>query len=132
MNLDIRLTLTHEEYKAKVLAGEIRGVDIWPALKGGALYWQQWKRGDRASEYDLADRANTCAKCKHRTAREQDINGAQAIRWTCGQPAYNRDAWDEEDGTCGCLVGLSFNGQPLTYAVGMAACHSEECPLGKW
>ena len=132
MNLEERLALDHEEYKQAVKDGRIRGADIWPALDGASLYWQQWKRGDRAGTGDLAERAITCRECPKSAARERYINGKQVISFTCGQPAGTRDEWDDSDGTCGCLVGLSFNGQPLTHAVGMAALESEDCPLGKW
>lgn len=115
-----------------VKSGEVRGPSMWAGFRGAAKYLKAVAKGDIASDSDQAGRADICRGCKHATPRLVFVRGKPVATFYCGTPAWYADEWDNQQGTCGCLVGISVDGEPLQHAAGKAVVDSERCPLGKW
>ena len=117
--------------KAMALKGQLHGPSMWMAFRGAGTYIKAVAKGDIASDSDQAGRADICRLCQHCTPRPVEVGGRTVTSFYCGTPAWYADAWDNEK-TCGCLVGISVDREPLQHAAGKAVVESERCPLGKW
>lgn len=120
--------LTRDELIAMAEDGRLRGPNVWTAIKGGARYLTAVATGDTALEAIQRYRAGVCRNCEHAKDRALFLNNQPVISWYCGQPFEDQGAGKP----CGCLVGISVDGEPLQHAAGKAVVDSEDCPLRKW
>jgi hypothetical protein len=102
--------------------GELPPDVLWVAFRGAWRYAEAVARGDEADEPERTRRIASCAVC--RSLDESQTSKAGVVALWCGTRL------DESNGTCGCLVGLTINGQ--TQAAGKTRVGSERCPQGKW
>jgi hypothetical protein len=102
--------------------GELPPDVLWVAFRGAWRYAEAVARGDEA---DDATQSARIARCCHCPAQDQSATSkAGVVALWCGTRL------DKSNGTCGCLVGLTINGQ--TQAAGKTRVGSEKCPQGKW
>jgi len=120
--------LARDELVSMAEDGRLKGPNVWTALKGGGRYLAAVATGDAALEAVQRFRADVCRTCEHAKDRAVFVNGEPVIAWYCGEPFEDRG----EGEPCGCLVGISVDGEPLQHAAGKAVLDSEECPRGKW
>ena len=102
--------------------GELPPDVLWVAFRGAWRYAEAVARGDEADDATQSLRIAHCCNCPALDQSQTSKAGVVAL-W-CGT------RMDESSGTCGCLVGLTINGQ--TQAAGKTRVGSERCPRGKW
>jgi len=102
--------------------GELPPDVLWVAFRGAWRYAEAVARGDEADDATQAARIAVCPHCPALDRSATSKAGVVAL-W-CGTRL------DESKGTCGCLVGLTINGQ--TQAAGKTRVESEKCPQEKW
>lgn len=120
--------LARDELVEMAQDGRLKGPNVWTALKGGAKYLTAVATGDTALEAVQQYRAGVCRTCQHANDRAVFMNGHPVIAWYCGEPFEDKG----EGKPCGCLVGISVDGDPLQHAAGKAVVDSEDCPRGLW
>jgi hypothetical protein len=102
--------------------GELPPDVLWVAFRGAWRYAEAVARGDEADDVQQAVRIARCCHCP--ALDQSSTSKAGVVALWCGTRL------DESNGTCGCLVGLTINGQ--TQAAGKTRVGSEQCPRGKW
>jgi hypothetical protein len=110
------------------LKGSLTPSTLWTALKGAESYRAAMAAGDVASEDEQLSRAAICAACPSRTSRR--VDSIKATASYCGEPFNDRTA-EADKPSCGCLVTISVDGQPLGPA-GKTMIKSEACPQKRW
>lgn len=96
---------------------------LWVAVKGAWKYARAVATGDVAAPAIQGERLRRCVPCSASERAQTGKEGLTAIY--CGRG--NRTA----DGpTCGCLVGITIDGQ--TTPAGKTQVASEECPRCHW
>lgn len=104
------------------LHGELSKDQLWVAMKGAERYRKAMKTGDITMPVQLAHRGTKCAACPLATRESSTLFQTEKVY--CGQ------AFVETENTCGCLVGVSVDGEFIPG--GKAAVQSERCPSEKW
>lgn len=92
---------------------------LWVAVKGGWRYARAVATGDVAESGEQVARLRQCVACSAAERVQTAKDGVVAIY--CG-----RGKRMDDGPTCGCLVGLTVDGQ--TTPAGKTIVASEECP----
>lgn len=128
MKLFQLLKLGTETLIDMALKGSLSPSTLWTALKGAEKYRAAMTDGDVASQDEQISRAAICAACPSRTTRR--IDSIKATAGYCGEP-FNDRTLELDTPTCGCLVSILVDGEPLAQA-GKLMVASEVCPQNKW
>jgi len=104
--------------------GRLESRWMWAAVRGGWRYVAAMVTGDVADTTTATGRAHTCAACDAADTVQTSRAGLCAVY--CGTGVATASG-----PTCGCLVGITNNGNPIEPA-GKVCVASERCPRGHW
>lgn len=116
-----------DELEAMALRGELQPSHLWVAMSGAAEYRAAVARGDVLSASKADERLAQCLACPS-VQRRRSERMPHVTRLWCGPPFENRT--DTALPTCGCLVGITFDGVP--HAGGATIVGSKRCPQGRY
>lgn len=112
-----------ERVVALAKANQLERRYLWVAVKGAWKYARAVATGDVAASADQVARLRCCVPCSASERVQTGKDGVVAIY--CGRG--NRTA---EGPTCGCLVGITIDGEATP--AGKTHVASEECPRSHW
>lgn len=111
-------------------AGEVRPMHFWTGVKGAEKYRRAIVQGDLATPEAAVKRRMICESCPHATTRDITVQGKMTFVRYCGTAFEEHLGPEFTHQTCGCLVGLTIDGEALPG--GKTLVGSEQCPQGKW
>jgi hypothetical protein len=110
--------------------GEIRPMHLWTACKGAEKYRRAIVRGDLVEPHEAVRRRMICQSCDHATTRDITVAGQTFALRYCGQAFEEHLGPEFIHQTCGCLVGLTIDGEAMPGGKTMVG--TEQCPQGRW
>lgn len=99
----------------------------WALLRGAGTYLPAMAAGRVRDEQAADGLASVCAGCPLHTERAVDLGDELAVGLYCGVIGVP----DAGRGTCGCLVGITLNGQAVQ-AAGKTCVAGTICAAGRW